>query len=152
MKPFSIKCHAPGTVTSESCFFILSRGINAGRPAYIPNANCFRLSCAPGDLDTYYWLMYTLWETGYFHQFLKGSCVLFVRIEDVKNAIDDNIYQLDRIIKSLETLRKLRELEMKLNEQIYQIRLCRRSIQFRPGKPGSALYAAPSQAQNGGRI
>src|SRR6185312_6521055 len=80
MQSFSIKCFKPGSGCPPACFFILSKGHHTGRPSFSPNPNCFVFSCAPEDLQRYYWMVHSLWATGCFLPFLVGSVIEFIHI------------------------------------------------------------------------
>ena len=95
MQPFTLKCHRPGATATASAFFILSRGRHTGRPAFTPNVNCYVFTCSPQDLTGYYWLVYTLWYSRRFESLLRGPCIEFARIAEVKQLITDNIPHLD---------------------------------------------------------
>ena len=128
MQPFTLKCHRPGAAAQPSAFFILSRGRHTGRPAYTPNPNCFLFTCAPQDLTGYYWLVYTLWQSRRFEVILRGTCIEFAGIDDVRQLIAENTPHLDHIDKVVSNLQKLQALENKIKKQLRLIELARRSL------------------------
>jgi hypothetical protein len=121
MQPFSIKYHKAGTGFPLSCFFILSRGRNTGRPSFSPNPNCFVLSCAPEDLKSYYWMVYALWATRTFLPYLIGSVIEFIHIQDLKKILTETAAELPQLGKEIEALQKLLQLETKLKKQLHLI-------------------------------
>ena len=129
MQPFTLKYHCPGATAPPSAFFLLSRGRHTGRPAYKPNPNSFVFTCAPQDLTCYYWLVYTLWYSRQFESILRGTCIEFARVDDVKQLIADNtppnIQHIETVIGSLQ---KLQALENKFKKQLGLIELARRSL------------------------
>jgi len=128
MQPFTLKCHPPGAAAPPSAFFILSRGRHTGRPAYLPNPNCFVFICAPQDLTGYYWLIYALWQTRRFQPILRGTCIEFARIAEVRQLIAENTLQLEHIDKVVSNLQKLQALENKIKKQLGLIQVARRSL------------------------
>ncbi len=128
MQPFTLKCHHPGAAAPPAAFFILSRGRHTGRPAYTPNPNCFVFTCAPQDLTAYYWLVYTLWQGSRFHPLLRGTCIEFAHIAEVRQLIAENTPQLKHIDSVIGNLQKLQALENKIKKQLGLIQLARRSI------------------------
>jgi len=128
MQPFTLKCHCPGATAPPSAFFILSRGRHTGRPAYAPNPNCFVFTCAQQDLTGYYWLVYTLWKSRRFESILRGTCIEFARIDDLRLLIAENTPYLDHIDTVVSNLQKLQALENKIKKQLGLIELARRSL------------------------
>jgi hypothetical protein len=128
MQPFFVRCHPPGAPAPPVSFFILSRGDNSGRPAYTPNPNCFAFTCVGEDLTTYYWLVFTLWETGQFRPYHRGSVISLIRIGDVKTLIQGNLSRMDAITKARQSLNDLRDLEINLKEQLVLIKEFRRPL------------------------
>jgi hypothetical protein len=128
MQPFTLKCHPPGAAAPPAAFFILSRGRHTGRPAYTPNPNCFVFICAPQDLTGYYWLVYTLWQTRRFQSILRGTCIEFARIAEVRQLIAENSLHLEHIDKVVSNLQKLQALENKIKKQLGLIQVARRSL------------------------
>ena len=128
MQPFTLKCHCPGAAAPPSAFFILSRGRHTGRPAYSPNPNCFVFTCAPQDLHCYYWLVYTLWISRRFEPLLKGTCIEFAHIADIRQLIAENTPHIEHIETVISNLQKLQVLENKFKKQLGLIAIARRSL------------------------
>ena len=128
MQPFVIKYHRPGAAASPSAFFILSRGRNTGRPAFTSNPNCFVFTCAPQDVDRYYWLVYALWAGRAFEPLLCGSVIEFIHIGELRMAIANGSRNMGRIDQTLGAFRKLLSLEVKTKRQLELIQIGRRSL------------------------
>ena len=128
MQPFTIKYHSPAAAVPPSAFFILSRGRHTGRPAYSPNPNCFLFTCAPQDLHCYYWLVYTLWITRRFEPILKGTCIEFARVADVRQLIAESTAHIEHIETVVSNLQKLQVLESKFKKQLGLIAVARRNL------------------------
>lgn len=129
MSPFSIRCFKPGSVAPANSFFILSKGINTGRPSFTPNTNCFVLVCDnPCDLHQFYWLVYALWQANKFHPSLCGSVVLFIHLRDLKRIVCESSASVTDFDKIAETMQKALKLEQHLEEQLKLLRQTKRCI------------------------
>ena len=143
MESFILRCSTPSCVSAPDSFFILSRGPNAGRPSLCPGANSFRLSCQPEDRSRYFNLVYTIWETGGFRPYLKGSLILFLRIGDARKCIIQMHFLIDQIERVQPTLDRLRELERQLEKQLKKIRQIRPCLLQEVSPPSSPRCGAP---------
>jgi len=57
-----IKTYSKGQSISKHHFFILSKGLNAGKPLTEPCPNCFVFHAEnEQEKDFYYWLVFCLW-------------------------------------------------------------------------------------------
>ena len=69
-------------------FYILSKGLNSGKPLTAPCPNSFVCICENEEQkDFYFWLLFGLWKAKHFHQFLTGSVIPFLRISDLKSEV-----------------------------------------------------------------
>jgi len=127
MQSFEVRYYRPGSGFPPSCFFILSRGNNTGRPSYKANANCFVFSCAPQDLERFYWIVYALWYTGKFKPYLCGTLISFIHIHNLQLLISQaaNLSQIDQAINILQ---KFLVLENKLQKQLNLIKASRGAL------------------------
>ena len=83
-----IYTYSPHKQTSEFDLFILCKGLNSGKPLEKPCPNCFVISCKNSDeIDFYRTLAFGLWQAKFFHQFLVGSVIPFIRIGDFISII-----------------------------------------------------------------
>ena len=144
MQSFSLKCHPPGAAALPSTFFILSRGNNAGRPAFTPNPNCFAFRCECDDLTRYYWLVYALWETGHFRPFIFGTAIPMIRIRDVEKVIREGIAKSAAIDRALATLQQLRAAEAHITKQLALIKDCRRALFWQINKAEAPTQSPPA--------
>ena len=128
MQPFTLKYHRPGAAAPVFAFFILSRGPHTGRPAYAPIVNCFVFTCAPQDLNGYYWLVYSLWYTYQFKEILKGTCIEFARVDDMRQLIAGNVRRIPDLENVVKNLQKLQDAESKVKKQLALIQQARRSL------------------------
>jgi hypothetical protein len=85
MQNFIIKTHTANAMYLGEHFFILCKGKNSGKPLLHPCANCWVLQFANSqERENYYWLAYTLWQSRFWHYFLVGSVIPFLRLFEFK--------------------------------------------------------------------
>jgi hypothetical protein len=86
-----INCYQARTACLQSfTFYILSKGNHAGKPCFQPWVNCFTVTCKCREsLDYYFWLTYSLWQSGKFKPYHRGSVIPFVSIKDVRSLINE---------------------------------------------------------------
>jgi hypothetical protein len=89
MFSFKLKTHKLNTNYSEPHFFILNKGNHSGKPMNDPCQNCFVCICSSEEeKEMLYWLVMGLCQGRMFEQYLCGSVIPFVRINDVKKALN----------------------------------------------------------------
>lgn len=136
MFKFKIKTYREGLAFSESHFFILSRGTNAGKPLEKPCANCFLVETDHLEArHFFYWLTYALWQTDFFKPHMVGSVVPFLHIATVRKGLK---IARDKVLKDrrayLKSLALLRDFEKKaeiLNKQMELIAQVKKAIFFK---------------------
>jgi hypothetical protein len=76
------------TLKPEFAFFVLSKGLNAGRCMKHSCPNCFMVSAdSKTELMKLYNYAYLLWKSNKFSMFLVGSVIPFLRIQDFKKVL-----------------------------------------------------------------
>ncbi len=116
--------------------FILSKGLNSGKPLIAPCPNCFVISCSSKATANYYdVLCYGLHKSKHFHQLLTGSVIPFLRISDFKKEI---AVQSEAINKNPDAftadVNKIKLMEQKQKVMLQQIQLLgdlKRAILYR---------------------
>lgn len=89
MLNFRIKSHKTATLYMADHIFILNKGLNSEKPLYEPCPNCFVVIFSnTEDKESYYWLSYSLWKSKFWHPFLVGSVIPFLRIHEFKSEFD----------------------------------------------------------------
>ena len=84
-----ITCYTPGQQLPGIHFFILSKGLNAGKPLDVACPNCFVFACdTDEDRDKYFWLCYGLWQSNHFKVHLTGSVIPFLRKSELVMLLD----------------------------------------------------------------
>ena len=88
MSNFEIKTHRSGKTYNTPHFFILSKGLNSGKPLDKPCPNCFVITTAAEPTrESLYYLCLSLKTGQYFSYYLKGSVIPFISISDAKKVI-----------------------------------------------------------------
>lgn len=81
-----------GAEEAVNVFYVLSKGLNAGRPMYTPCPNCFVIeSSCRIESEKLFSYIYLIWKTDKFRYFLCGSVIPFLRISDFKKVLNDII-------------------------------------------------------------
>jgi hypothetical protein len=131
-----IKTHRSTKEYSGEYFFILSKGNNAGKPLVKPCANCFVLLAKDaGEKEQFYWLCYGLWEGGFFRQFLTGSVISFIHVDDLRHVITTAAEKVAGEAESLNKVMNMMTLLTKhhdaLFEQLKLIKRAKRSLMYK---------------------
>lgn len=115
MKAIRIITHRPEVVYSSSVLFILSKGLNAGKPLLKPCPNCFAVEFESiQEIERFRSLCFVLFQSQIFRQYLKGSVVPFLSIGDFKSIL----INYSELIENLSTdFEKLVDLLVKIEHQ-----------------------------------
>lgn len=136
MTTLKIKTHKAGNAYTENYFFILSKGLNSGKPLAAPCANCFVLFAnSEEEKSKLYWICFGLWQGNFFHPFLTGSVIPFIRLDDLKSVIN-NAYEKAEMKngefqKSIETVRKLQLHQESISKQLQLIKQVKKALMYR---------------------
>jgi hypothetical protein len=133
MLNFIIKTHQKDTVYKGNQIFILNKGMNSGKPQKEPFTNSFVIMFPDEkDAETVYWLAYSLWMSNFWHPFLIGSVIPFLRIQDFKKDFDSKVNEMmqdyELHLKQVQALRLLLEKEDQLKQNSFLINEMRRAI------------------------
>ena len=128
-----IKTHKMNRTYHGNHFFVLSKGNNAGRPLDKPCPNCFVIvTKCPKEKHLLYWLCFGLWQCGYFHPYLAGSVIPFLRLPELKSIISNARTQIEQrkteYEKAVETLNKLLQLQQNISQQLQLISQAKTSL------------------------
>jgi len=135
MQTPKIKCYRIDDQLDGLNLFVLSKGNNAGKPLKTPCPNCFILTADNEyEKEKLYWLLYCLWQGGYFQPYLTGSVIPFIRIDDLKAVLTGSLMKIqgksEEFIRSITLLRKLEDQQKLLIEQMRLIKQAKRAIMF----------------------
>ena len=126
MKTFKIKTHRPGETYQSPHFFILNKGINAGKPNICPFTNSFVVFANSAEkAQQLFWICNILYCGSYFKTCLCGSVIPFIQIREVRSLLKKMIRNYEghhwngrfKALEKLELLsRRLRHQQQCLNE------------------------------------
>jgi hypothetical protein len=113
MTNFIIKTHRVGTIYNKPNLFILNKGMNSGKPQKQPFTNSFViLFQTEEDCENAYWIAFSLWKSKLWHQYLVGSVIPFIRLNDFKTIFKNKVLSIyNEHYKHLENIEKLKKLE-----------------------------------------
>ena len=117
-------------------FYILCKGLNSGKPLIAPCPNSFVCICKnEEEKDFYYWLLFGLWKAKYFHQFLIGSVIPFIRIDDLKKEVSTQAEQVRSQSKeytaTVDKIKMLEAREQNIRQQLALINDLKRAMIYR---------------------
>ena len=136
MQNFIIKSHRTGLTYSKPHLFILNKGMNSGKPQKLPFTNSFVILFQnEEDCENAFWITFSLWKSKYWHQFLIGSVIPFLRINDFKNEfiLKSNILiqEHEEHKKNIAALKLLEQKEAQFFQNIKLINDLRNVIIYR---------------------
>ena len=102
MLNFIIKTHRVGTIYTKPHLFVLNKGMNSGKPQKEPFTNCFVvLFQNEEDCESLFFIAYSLWKTKFWHQFLCGSVIPFLRLPDFKKEFFPKAKIIPKVIDTI---------------------------------------------------
>ena len=136
MQNFIIKTHQKGTIYSKPHLFLLNKGMNSGKPQKESFTNSFVVIFDfEQDCENLYFVAYSLWKTNFWHQFLVGSVIPFLRLSDFKKEffVRSKIMmeEHEQHLKHIAALKILEQKEKQFHENINLINDMRRVILYR---------------------
>lgn len=85
--------------------------------------------------DFYYWLFFGLWKAKHFHQFLTGSVIPFIRIDEFKNEVCIQAEVVSKQEKqytaTVDKIKQLDEREKNIRQQLALINDLKRAMIYR---------------------
>ena len=88
MEAIRIISHRAGMIYSSNALFILSKGLNAGKPLAKPCPNCFAVEFRVAeDAIRFRSLCQILLQSQIFYPYLKGSVIPFLSIRDFRSIV-----------------------------------------------------------------
>jgi hypothetical protein len=136
MQNFIIKTHQKGTIYSKPHLFLLNKGMNSGKPQKEPFTNSFVVIFdLEQDCENLYFVAYSLWKTKFWHQFLIGSVIPFLRLSDFKKEFFIKSKMMmeehEQHLKHIAALKILEQKEKQFHDNINLINDMRRVILYR---------------------
>jgi hypothetical protein len=136
MLNFIIKTHRVGTIYTKPHLFVLNKGMNSGKPQKAPFTNSFVIIFQnEEDFESVFFIAYSLWQTKFWHPFLVGSVIPFLRLPDFKNEFIPKaslmMAEHEEHKKNVAALKRLEQKEKQFHENINLINDMRRVILYR---------------------
>jgi hypothetical protein len=136
MPNFIIKTHRKDTAYSKPHLFILNKGMNSGKPQKEQFTNSFVVIFEKEeDCESLFFVAYSLWQTKFWHQFLIGSVIPFLRLPDFKKEFNPQaslmMQEHEQHLKNVAALKLLAKKEKQYKEDIILINDIRRTILYR---------------------
>ncbi|WP_291131601.1 DUF6943 family protein [Flavobacterium sp. UBA7682] len=136
MKNYFIKTHKKDTLYDKPHLFILSKGLNSGKPSKEQFTNSYVLIFEnDDDCENIFWITYSLWQSKFWHRNLVGSVIPFLRISDFIKEFsakaDEMLHDFEQHKKDVYALRLLELQEKQFHQNINLINDLRRVILHR---------------------
>jgi len=128
-----ITTYSPDQKRSSFAFFILSKGMNSGKPMEQPCPNCFTFNASNQiEKDHYYWLCFGLWQSKSLHPYLTGSVIPFIRLHDLNQVISQASEKAHaspaNFLKAVESLKILDQHEKHYHQNLLLISEAKKAI------------------------
>jgi hypothetical protein len=139
MLNFIITTHRKDTVYTNPHLFILNKGMNSGKPQKEPFTNSFVIIFQnEQDCESIYFVAYSLWKTKFWHPYLVGSVIPFLRLPDFSKEFNPKanlmMQEHEEYQKNVTALKLLEKKEKQFYENINLINDLRRVILYRYSK------------------
>jgi len=110
---FTIKTYNPqAREKMKFGFYVLNKGMNAGKPHYEPFRNSFAIMCNDLNEQTkLYWACKALHLNGRFRPHLHGTAVQTICIDDVHKVLAEAYYRVNGKAGLLQTIKHVNTLE-----------------------------------------
>ena len=136
MLNFNIKTHRKDTVYTKPHLFVLNKGMNSGKPQKTQFTNSFVIIFQnEEDCEILFFIAYSLWQTKFWHQYLVGSVISFLRLPDFKKQFNPQaslmMVEHEQHKKNVAALKLLEQKEKQFHENINLINDMRRVILYR---------------------
>ena len=136
MLNFIIKTHRKDTVYTKPHLFILNKGMNSGKPQKEPFTNSFVVIFEKEeDCESLFFVAYSLWQTKFWHPFLIGSVIPFLRLPDFKKEFNPQaslmLLEHEQHLKNVAALKLLEKKEKQYKEDMMLINDLRKAILYR---------------------
>ena len=136
MTNFIIKTHRKDTLYNKPHLFVLNKGMNSGKPQKKQFTNSFVIIFEKEeDCENLFFVAYSLWQTKFWHQFLIGSVIPFLRLPDFKKEFNPQaslmMVEHEQHLKNVEALKLLEKKEKQYKEDMMLINDLRKAILYR---------------------
>ena len=118
---YQIKTHKLNREYNQPHYFLLSKGLNSGRPMDKPCPNCFVVTTETEEMrESLFYLSLSLKEGRYFSYYLRGSVILFITIDDTRKVLNTAIrnYEQQQWELKVQKLKQITKFEENLKNQL----------------------------------
>ena len=131
-----IQTFNPKNQTTDFDLFILCKGLNSGKPLEKSCPNCFVISYKNLDeMDFYKTLAFGLWKAKHFHQFLLGSVIPFLRIDDFRSTIKAQAEEVSKnkyaFVKDVHKVKLIERKEKQMYEYLALLADVKKAMMYR---------------------
>jgi hypothetical protein len=110
--------------------------MNSGKPQKTPFTNSFVIIFSnEEDRESIFLVAYSLWKTKFWHPFLIGSVIPFLRLPDFKKAFNPQaslmMVEHEQHVKNVEALKLLEKKEKQYKQDMNLINDLRKAILYR---------------------
>ena len=110
--------------------------MNSGKPQKEPFTNSFVIILQnEEELESLFFIAYSLWQTKFWHPFLVGSVIPFLRLPDFKNEFNPKaslmMSEHNEHLKNVAALKLLEQKEKQFHQNINLINDLRKVILYR---------------------
>ena len=136
MSNYIIKTHQKNTLYTKPHLFILNKGMNSGKPQKEPFTNSFVVIFQnEEDCESIYFVAYSLWKTKFWHPYLVGSVIPFLRLPNFSKEFNLKaslmMQEHEEHQKNIAALKLLEKKEKQFHENINLINDLRKTILYR---------------------
>ena len=133
MEAIRIISYRAGMIFSSNAIFILSKGLNAGKPLAKPCRNCFAVEFRVGeDAIRFKSLCQILLQSQVFSQYLKGSVIPFISIRDFRSIVSRYAELVDNLPAEfshlVEVLSTIEQQEQRNRSMLSLLSQCRMAL------------------------
>ncbi|MFN8429776.1 MAG: hypothetical protein U0V04_07345 [Spirosomataceae bacterium] len=130
---FKVKTFNPQNPIPDHSLFILSKGLNSGKVVDKPTTNCFVLSfSSQANYQSVKPILEAMSNTKTFQEYLVGSVIPFLRINDFKKALKEQLNTTklanENTRKAVQSLDKLAELQKAFRQNLLLIKDAQKAL------------------------
>ncbi len=136
MKNWNVKCHSNDRIYAQPHYFLLNKGLNAGKPLKEPCPNCFVILYRTNEeAEQFYFIQMALWKANFWKPFLIGSVIPFLKLDDFKSYFEFKTNEMLQDFKAhqkdINNLKRILELETHQYKKMLLIEELKKGIIFR---------------------
>lgn len=130
---FKVKTFNPKNQIPEYSLFVLSKGLNSGKIVSSTTINCFVLTLSnQADCHVAESILEAMSNTKTFHIYLVGSVIPFLRINDFRKALKEQLNTTklanEKTRKAIKSLNKLAELQKTFRQNLLLVKDAQKTL------------------------